>query len=60
MCRGRKKSPIAETVGDSMSDIEIYPNVTPFVDSALAAQAVHKRLRIRKGNHQRGEFPVIA
>jgi hypothetical protein len=60
MCHKRQKSPTAETVGDSMLDIEIYPNVTPFVDSALAAQAVHERLRILKRNHQRGEFPVIA
>ncbi len=59
MCRGRKKSPTAETVGDSESDIEICPNVTPFVDSPLAAQTIHIRLRIRKGDHQRGKIPVI-
>ena len=59
MCRKRQKSPTAVAVGDSMSDIEIYPNVTPFVDSPLAAQTVHKPLCILKRNQQRGEFPVI-
>lgn len=59
MCRRRKKSPTAETVGDSMSDIEIYPNVTPFVDSAAATQTVQVPLRICEGDHQRGKLPEI-
>ena len=32
------------------SDIEIYLNVSPFVDSALTAQAVHARFCVLAGH----------
>ena len=41
------------------SDIEIYLNVSPFVDSAFAALAVHVGLCISAGHFEAGEFPVI-
>ena len=41
------------------SDIEIYLNVSPFVDSAFAALAVHVSLCIGAGHFEAGEFPVI-
>ena len=41
------------------SDIQVYLNVSPFVDSAFAALAVHVSLRIGAGHFEAGEFPVI-
>ena len=41
------------------SDIEIYLNVSPFVDSAFAALAVHVSLCIGAGHFEAGVLPVI-
>ena len=40
-------------------DIEIYLNVSPFVDSAFAALAVHVGLGIGVGHFEAGELLVI-
>ena len=41
------------------SDIKIYLNVSPFVDSAFAALAIHVGLCIGAGHFEAGELPAI-
>ena len=56
-----KKSPTAvKQLGiDVRSDIQVYLNVSPFVDSAFTAQAVHVRFCVLAGHSQAGKLPVI-
>ena len=54
-----RKMPRFRRTGAWCLDIEIYLNVSPFVDSVFAALAVHVSLRISAGHFEAGKFPVI-
>ena len=56
--RKRKNSRLLGA-GPRCVDIQVYLNVSPFVDSAFAALAVHVSLCIGAGHFEAGEFPVI-